>query len=111
MAEFNIPIAEIKHPIIIERYSKFRDEDKILREEWSKLCSARAKILWTRGNEYIESYGTNSEIEATFYIRFNYKNITSKDRLVYKNEAYDIIYVNNVQEANRYYEIKAKKVN
>ena len=36
---------------------------------------------------------------------------SSKDRLIYKNEAYDIIYVNNVQEANNYYEIKAKKVN
>lgn len=111
MAEFNIPISEFKHPIIIERYSKFKDKDNILREEWSNLCSARAKILWTRGSEYVESYGTNSEIEATFYIRFNYKNIASKDRLIYKNEAYDIIYAHNVQEANKYYEIKAKKVN
>lgn len=111
MAEFKINTNEFKHPITIERYSKIKDEDNILREEWSKLCSARAKILWTRGSEYIESYGANSEIEATFYIRFNYKNITSKDRLIYKNEPYDIIYINNVQESNKYYEIKAKKVN
>lgn len=111
MADFMINPSEFRHPITIERYSKFKDEDNILREEWTKLCSSRAKILWTRGSEYIESYGTNSEIEATFYIRFNYKNITPKDRLIYKNEAYDIIYVNNVQESNKYYEIKAKKVN
>lgn len=111
MAEFNVDVSEFKYPITIERYSKFKDEDNILREDWSKLCSARAKILWTRGNEYIESYGTNSEIEATFYIRFNYKEITPKDRIIYKNKSYDIIYVNNVQEANKYYEIKAKKVN
>ena len=111
MAEFNIKTSEFRHPITIERFSKFKDEDNILREEWSKLCGARAKILWTRGSEYTENYGINSEVEATFYIRFNHKDITSKDRLVYKNEAYDIIYVNNVQEANKYYEIKAKKVN
>lgn len=111
MSEFNISIGEFKYPIIIERYQKVKDKDNRLVEQWNKLCSARAKILWTRGSEYIESYGTNSEIEATFYIRFNYKNITSKDRLIYKNEAYDIIYINNIQEANKYYEIKAKKVN
>ena len=111
MANFNISSAEFRHPITIERYSKFKDEDNILREDWTKLCGARAKILWTRGSEYTENYGTNSEVEATFYIRFNHKNITSKDRLIYKNEAYDIIYVNNVQEANKYYEIKAKRVN
>lgn len=111
MADFKINPSEFRHLITIERYQKFKDEDNILREQWSKLCNARAKILWTRGSEYIEAYGTNSEVEATFYIRFNYKSINSKDRLVYKGEAYDIIYVNNVQEANKYYEIKAKKVN
>ena len=111
MADFKINPSEFRHPIIIERHSRFKDEDNILRERWSKLCNARAKILWTRGSEYTENYGTNSEVEATFYIRFNHKEITSKDRLIYKNEAYDIIYVNNVQEANNYYEIKAKKVN
>lgn len=111
MAEFNINTNEFKHKITIERYQKIKDEDNRLIEVWTNLCSARAKVLWTRGSEYIESYGTNSEIEATFYIRFNYKEITPKDRVIYKDKAYDIIYVNNVQEANKYYEIKAKKVN
>lgn len=111
MAEFNINISEFKHQITIQRYQKIKDEDNRLVEKWTNLCNSRAKILWTRGSEYIESYGTNSEVEATFYIRFNYKSITPKDRLIYKGETYDIIYVNNVQESNRYYEIKAKKVN
>ena len=92
MASFKINSAEFKHPITIERCQKVKDEDNILREDWIKFCSARAKILWTRGSEYTEAYATNSEVEA-------------------KNEVYDIIYVNNVQEANNYYEIKAKKVN
>lgn len=111
MARYKINPGEFKHPIIIERHQKIKDEDNRLVEQWVNLCNSRAKILWTRGSEYTENYGTNSEVEATFYIRFNYKNITSKDRLIYKNEAYDIIYVNNIQEANKYYEIKAKKVN
>ena len=61
MADFMINPSEFRHPITIERYSKFKDEDNILREEWTKLCSLRAKILWTRGSEYIECYGTRSE--------------------------------------------------
>lgn len=111
MAEFKINSSEFRHLITIERYNKFKDKDNRLVERWTKLCNSRAKILWTRGSEYTEAYATNSEVEATFYIRFNHKDITSKDRLIYKGEAYDIIYVNNVQEANNYYEIKAKKVN
>ncbi|WP_342986175.1 phage head closure protein [Clostridium saudiense] len=109
--KFEIKGHEFKYPITIERYQKNKDDDNRLVEQWTKLCNTRAKILWTRGSQYNESYGTNSEIEATFYIMFNHKNITPKDRLVYKNQAYDIIYVNNVQEASKYYEIKAKKVN
>lgn len=111
MARYKINPGEFKHPVTIERCQKVKDEDNRVIEKWTNLCNSRAKILWTRGSEYTENYGTNSEVEATFYIRFNYKNITSKDRLIYKSEAYDIIYVNNIQEANKYYEIKAKKVN
>lgn len=111
MTRYKINPGEFKHQITIERCQKVKDEDNRLVEQWSTLCNARAKILYTRGSEYTETYGTNSEVEATFYIRFNHKNINSKDRLVYKNEAYDIIYVNNVQESNKYYEIKVKKAN
>ena len=111
MANFKINSSEFKHGITIERCQKIKDEDDRLIDKWTKLFNARAKILWTRGSEYNEIYGTNSEVEATFYIIFNNKNITSNDRLIYNNEAYEIIYINNVQEAKRYYEIKAKKVN
>jgi SPP1 family predicted phage head-tail adaptor len=111
MSSFTINPAELRHSITIERFTKVKDEDNILREKWIPLCKARAKILNTRGSEYTEAYATNSEVEATFYIRFNHKNITAKDRIVYKDKNYNIIYVNNVQEGNNYYEIKAKKVN
>lgn len=111
MARYKINPGQFKHMITIERYQKIKDEDNRLVEQWIRLFNARAKILWTRGSEYTENYGTNSEVEATFYIRFNHYDITSKDRLIYKNESYNIIYVNNVQELNEYYEIKAKKVN
>lgn len=110
MSNFYINPSELRHLITIERVTKVKDEDNILREEWIKLCGARAKILYTRGSEYTENYGTNSKVGITFYIRYNHKNITAKDRVVYKGKPYDIIYVNNVQELNNYYEIKAELV-
>lgn len=110
MSNFTVNPTELRHEIKIERQTKVKDEDNILRDVWVKLCTARAKILNTRGSEYTENYGTNSEVESTFYIRFNHKNITSNDRLVYKGKAYNIIYINNIQELNQYYEIKAKLV-
>lgn len=110
MSDFYISPSEFKHSIIIKRATKVKDEDDILRDKWDKLCSARAKILWTRGSEYTENYGVNSSVSVTFYIRYNHKDITSKDRVVYKGKNYNIIYINNVQELNKYYEIKANLV-
>lgn len=50
MADFKINPSEFRHPITIERCQKVKDEDNRLVEQWSKLCNARAKILWTRGS-------------------------------------------------------------
>lgn len=107
---FNINSSELRHSIIIERCQKIKDEDNRLVEQWVNLCNPRAKILYTRGTEYTESYGTNSNTGVTFYIRYNRKNITYKDRIVYKGKIYNIIYVNNIQELNQYYEIKAELI-
>lgn len=110
MGDFNINSSELKHAITIETLTKVKDEDNILKDKWTTLSNCRAKILYTRGIEYTENYATNSKVGVTFYIRYNHKNITSKDRIVYKGKAYNIIYVNNVQESNNYYEIKAELV-
>lgn len=107
---FNINPSELRHSIVIERCQRVKDEDNRLIEQWTKLCNSRAKILYTRGSEYVEAYGTNSNVGVTFYIRYNHKNITSKDRIIYKGKLYNIIYVNNIQELNRYYEIKAELI-
>ena len=107
---FDINSSELKNAITIERFQKVKNEDNRLVKQWTKLCNSRAKILYTRGSEYIESYGTNSNIGVTFYIRYNHKDITSKDRIIYKGKPYNIIYVNNIQELNRYYEIKAELI-
>ena len=71
MAEFNINISEFKHQITIQRYQKIKDEDNRLVEKWTNLCNSRAKILWTRGSEYIESYGANSEVKSNIKSSFN----------------------------------------
>lgn len=107
---YKINLSELKHSIAIERFTKVKDEDNRLVEVWSTLCRSRAKILYTRGAEYTEAYGTKSTVGVTFYIRYNHESITSRDRVVYKGNYYNIIYVNNIQEGNNFYEIKAELV-
>lgn len=108
MANFYINPSEFKHPITIERSVKAKDNDNRLVENWNKLCNARAKILYTRGSEFAEAYGNKSNTSVTFYIRHNHIDITTKDKITYKNKSYNIIYINNIQESNKYYEIKAE---
>lgn len=110
MGRYRINPGDFKHEIEIQRCQKIKDEDNRLVEQWTALCNVRAKILYTRGSEYIESYGTNSNVGVTFYIRYNCKDITSKDRIIYKGKPYNIVYVNNIQELNKYYEIKAELI-
>ena len=110
MARYRINPGEFKNKIEIQRCIKVKDDDNRLIEKWTNVYTEKAKILYTRGEEYTEAYGTNSNVSLTFYIRHNRKKITYKDRIIYKEKAYNIVYVNNIQELNKYYEIKAELV-
>lgn len=108
---FYINVSEFKHPITIERFTKGVDEDNIPINVWSKLFDSRAKILNVRGEEFYSAMSVNSKIDKTFYIRVHRDyEVTSKDRVVYNNKAYNILYVNNIDESGKYLEIKVERV-
>lgn len=107
--EFKINTGEFKHLISIERGKMEKNSDGIPEYTWSKLLDTRAKIVNLSGNEYLKALATGIKIDKTFYIRYDIsKNINTEDRIFYNGEYYNIKYVNNVHEMNKYLEIKCE---
>lgn len=109
--KFTIRSGEFKHPISIERYTTIKDKDKLTIKMWSNLFDTRAKILNVRGDEFYTALSNSARVDVTFYIRFNRNiEVKSSDRIKYKGKFYDIIYLNNIEEADKYLEIKSRCV-
>ena len=110
--KFDIKPHEFKHPIEIQRLTPGVDEDNIpIEDNWNTLFKTRAKVLNVRGDEYLQAQSTGIEIEKTFYIRTRRNNpVTNLDRVIYKGIAYDIEYVNDIEETGIITEIKVKLV-
>lgn len=108
--KYRINPGELRHKIIFQRYELQKDSDGKPTYIWTNLYETRGKVLNVRGSEYIQAFGTGLSIEKTIYVRYNHThNITNEDRVLYNNEIYNIIYVNNVEEGNKWIEIKVDK--
>lgn len=108
---FSIGISEFRNMIIIERATTEINNDKVPVEKYIKLFETRAKIINLRGEEF-HNLGTNYKETKTFYIRYNRMfPLKVSDRIVYKGYNYNINYINNVEERNKYLEIRAEVLN
>lgn len=107
---FNIKSNELIHKIVFQRYELLKDSDGKPTYIWTDLYETRGKVLNVRGREYIQAFGTGLSIGKTIYVRYNHTHhITNEDRILYNNEIYNIVYVNNVEESNKWLEIKVDK--
>lgn len=111
MNMFKINPGELRHLIIIQNLTISKDNDGFEVESWQDLFSARAKINNTTGKEFQAGMSENSSVTTKFTIRSSRAyNVTTKNRIVYNDNLYDIKYVNNIFENNIYLEIVAELV-
>lgn len=101
-----INAGNFKHPIQIQRKINGLDEDNIPISEWTTILSTRAKIKNISGYEKIIAQADTSIDKKRFYIRYKKDlDLTSKDRLLYNKKTYNITYVSDIEDLNKYYEI------
>lgn len=106
-----INVGEFKHPIQIQRKINGVDEDNIPISEWITILSTRAKIKNISGYEKIIAQGDASIDKKRFYIRYKRGlNLSSKDRIFYNEKTYNITYVSDIEDLNKYYEIVCELV-
>lgn len=102
---FYVDAGEFKHRIQIQEFKEDVNNDDIPTKTWTTIVNIKAKVINTSGREYMQGQGTGREHYKKMYIRYPKIDITNKHRIVYNNELYDITYVNNVDDANKYLEI------
>ncbi len=72
------------------------------------LFKARASVSRQSGRELASIGTTYSEVTTRFFMRYN-KQVTTKLTIVYNNAEYDIKYINNYKDDNKYMEILTLK--
>lgn len=111
MIDFIINPGEFRFPIEIKRSVIEKNTDGIPTEVWYTLLKTRSKIINGNGDEYSQALGTGAKSEKTFYIRYTPKHLLSdKDMIIYNNQDFNIKYINNIKEMNKYLEIRCKRV-
>jgi len=78
-------------------------------ETWSELTGIWASIVTTGGNELYVAQKLNSATQAVFKVRYG-NAVTVLDRIVYNNRIFEILSINDVDEAHIELQISAKEV-
>ncbi|WMJ81970.1 phage head closure protein [Clostridium sp. MB40-C1] len=104
--------------IIIQKNSTVQNENGFDIEEWKDYKPVWAKKNNLFGKEYFAAKAINAENTVEFEIRYSKeleplleKDGTKLYRILYKNRPFDIIYVDNIREENRWLKIKSIEVN
>lgn len=108
---FSMDSGEFRHRITILRTTIDKDEDNIPVEKLEELFTTKAKIINVRGSELRIGDGNvyKQEKRVNFRVVRN-KSIKQNDVVLFNGQKFNITYVNNIEEKNRYYEIKMELI-
>lgn len=102
---------KLRERITIEECVEVVDEDGFSVMAWQTKAKAWAYVNNLFGKEYWTAKQYNAENTVEFTIRFSAcKNISDKERIVFRSKVYNILSVDNVQYKNEYIKLKAKEV-
>ena len=108
---FSINAGEFRHKITILRPMIIKDDDNIPISTGVELFTTKAKITNVRGLESQLAQGNIYKQEKRVHFRVvRSKPIFQNDIILFDGCKYNITYVNNIEEANKYYEIKMELV-
>lgn len=74
------------------------------------ILSPYAKVKTTKGFTLIANGSDFEKATTNFTIRYPVTQITRDDVIIFKNKRYEIMYLNNINEADIELEIQAKEV-
>lgn len=100
-------IGQLRHRIEFQRLENIYDEEGFPVEDYKTFQKAWADVNDIYGKEYWDSKQTISENITNFHTRY-YKNVDSNCFILFNNQRYEIIEIDNVKYLNKELKIKAK---
>lgn len=109
--QFILNPGSLRNKISIQRVTIGKDEDNRPIEILTEIVKCKAKITGLKGSERTESQGNIAKIEKRLYIRKPSRiKIVETDIVIINEEKYNIVYINNIDERDKYYEIRVQLV-
>lgn len=98
-----VNIGDLKTPVEIQRFTNNTDEHGFSDLIWSTIATPRCKVDFDDRliRQILRDDGVDSTIVKVFTMRY-IPNITTKDRVFYKNTPYEIYSIQNLNEENRF---------
>ena len=108
---YTIDPGDFKHPVELQQLRPVK-VNNIASEEWVSILKTKAKIINVSGKEVKETIKESSSVIKRFIIRYP-KNIDDEDskkyKLIYKDKEYNITYLSNIKDLNKYLEIVTER--
>ncbi|MCU5977962.1 phage head closure protein [Clostridioides difficile] len=105
-------VGNLNKRITIQIREERKDENGFTINEWLDFKTVYSSIKNLYGKEFLQAQALNSKASKKIKIRYikELDNSINKDssieyRVVYKNIIYNILYIDNINEANKYMEI------
>lgn len=109
--ESKIKNSDLKHIISIEKLSEEKNEYGILVKKYHEILNTKARVNNIDGSESNDNQGIHNKIQIEVYIRFNpLVKIKDTDRIKFNDDYYEITYIDNLDNYNKWLRIKGVKI-
>ncbi len=105
-------ISEMRERIIFQKSSSEKDKNGNRVLSWTDFFSCAAYANNMSGEEYWAAAQTNSQTDMYFKVRYcsELKDLTTdKFRIIFRDEIYNITFIDNIQYSNKMLKIRVSK--
>lgn len=103
--------SDLKHIITIEKLSEEKNEYGILVNKYTEILNTKARVVNIDGSESDNNQGIQNKIQIEVYMRFNpLVKIKDTYRIKFNNDYFNITYIDNLDNSNKWLRIKGVKI-
>lgn len=106
-----VKVGELNTPIEIQRFEHKTDEYGFPTPKWNTIAKPRCKVDFDDRliREMLRDDGVDATTVKLFTMRY-IPNISTKDRIFYKNTSYEIYSVQNINDKDRFMRLWGREI-
>ena len=109
--DIKIRNSDLKQIISIEKLSEEKNEYGILVNKYTEILNTKARVVNIDGSESDNNQGIQNKIQIEVYMRFNpLVKIKDTYRIKFNDNYFNITYIDNLDNHNKWLRIKGVKI-